>query len=269
VSLQPGAGAAPELQKLLEAEGDGPANVEVVVDSVLCVNCTVSDCYVGIKVNRHIDPFGVVDLEWDGPRGQNTPAFILPDGDAACILAVAMDWSGLVTATTDDIRGPKNAQLALDCADTLATLAALPCSKLLEDEGYRLLARLAVEEAVTVHAALGLPLVRAFTASYVKLLRLPPMLRWLASVRVLAACVGVVPPPQGVVERSTLEATTLHGQVVMLGERASLPTPVNKRLLELLLQDLPRGPGSALTATQIAKGVGGISEVVLARRGCF
>ena len=160
VTLQSGSGAAVELQQHLEAEGDGPSNSEVVIDSVRIVNCSVVDCSVGIRVIRQVSANHPLQLEWDGPRDLDSPAFIFPDGDATAMLATVMDWSGLFTTTTKDIQGPLNAQLALGCVDAIAALSKRTPRELLEDGGYRQLSLLAVQEAIAVYHALGSPVVQ-------------------------------------------------------------------------------------------------------------
>ena len=194
-------------------------------------------------------PFNVVRQgEGRFHNGTSGPLELARAAGAEGPLACALREAGFAVALHDDLRPVQWSKLLVNLNNSLNALAGVPLREELAQRGYRLLLAAAMREGLRCLRAAGLKPVRIgrLIPSVVPLaLTLPD---WLF-VRAAAAMLKVDP-----LARSSMwddlqrgrqtEVDYLNGEILRLGERHGVPTPVNRRIVALIKEAERAGRGS-------------------------
>jgi 2-dehydropantoate 2-reductase len=216
VVLQNGVGVEEELRALIGAGGPSP-----------------SQAVVNFNIVREILPErrGAV-FHWTTPRVRKPPAFLLPS--SVSDLARMMDDAGLMTSTTPDIARAAYGKLVVNAGgNAINALCGLDIRSMVRISGYRKLISAACLEVEAVYKANGIEYDPSGSTQYLRLLSLPSPLLWLLSQLVIGAC-GRSSMWSDLHYRRPTEIEYLNGEIVALGKKAGVPTPLNSRLYELV-----------------------------------
>ena len=216
VVLQNGVGVEEELRTLIGKEGPSP-----------------SQAVVNFNIVREILPErrGAV-FHWTTPRVRKPPAFLLPS--SVSDLAKEMDDAGLMTSTTPDIARAAYGKLVVNAGgNAINALCGLDIRSMVRISGYRKLISAVCLEVEAVYKAHGIEYDPSGSTQYLRLLSLPSPLLWLLSQLVIGAS-GRSSMWSDLHYRRPTEIEYLNGEIVALGKKAGVPTPLNSRLYELV-----------------------------------
>lgn len=182
---------------------------------------------------------------------------IVEAGGPAAAIASRLTEAGMGALTSDRIEPVLWAKLLMNLNNGVNALSGLPLKAQLSGRDYRLALALCVAEALTVLKAAGIRPARigkVWPPMIPFLLRLPDRLFAIAAAGILkiddearssmAEDLAAGRPP---------EIDFLNGEIVRLGQKTGVPTPVNARMVELVTAAfaagaLPRLSGSELLA---------------------
>ena len=216
VVLQNGVGVEEELRTLIGKEGPSP-----------------SQAVVNFNIVREILPErrGAV-FHWTTPRVRKPPAFLLPS--SVSDLAKEMDDAGLMTSTTPDIARAAYGKLVVNAGgNAINAMCGLDIRSMVRISGYRKLISAVCLEVEAVYKAHGIEYDPSGSTQYLRLLSLPSPLLWLLSQLVIGAS-GRSSMWSDLHYRRPTEIEYLNGEIVALGKKAGVPTPLNSRLYELV-----------------------------------
>jgi 2-dehydropantoate 2-reductase len=168
-------------------------------------------------------------------------------------LTQALRGAGFGVVLHDDLRAVQWTKLVVNLNNSLNALAGVPLQEQLRDRTYRLVMAMVVREALACLQAEGIKPVRIGRliprlAPYV--LSLP---NW-AFLRVAAAMVKIDPEARSSMwedleRRRPTEIEYLNGEIIRLGEKHGVPTPVNRKIRELVrAAEIARQGSPKLTA---------------------
>jgi 2-dehydropantoate 2-reductase len=190
----------------------------------------------GLKVLAGMVPFNVVHKE--GGHFHNGTSGPLELERGCPELTKALRAAGFGVVEHDDLRAVQWTKLVVNLNNSLNALAGIPLKEQLNERRYRQVMALVVREALACLRADGIRPVRIGRlipklAPYV--LELP---NW-AFARVAAAMVKIDPAARSSMwedleRRRPTEIDHLNGEIVRLGEKHGVPTPVNRKIRELI-----------------------------------
>ncbi|MBL8954211.1 MAG: 2-dehydropantoate 2-reductase [Myxococcaceae bacterium] len=168
-----------------------------------------------------------------------------PNGDA---LVEALRGAGFGVVVHEDLTRVLWSKLLVNSNNAVNALSGIPLRQQLGDPGLRRVMRAVLREGLACLSAAGIRPVRIgkLVPSLAPLvLGLP---NWLF-MRVAAAMVKVDPEARSSMwedlhRRRTTEVDWLNGELIRLGEKHGVPTPVNRRLVELIRAAETAGQGS-------------------------
>ena len=155
--------------------------------------------------------------------------------------------AGLSLATTTDMQAVLHGKLLMNLNNAVQALSGLPLRSELLDRDLRRCVAACQTEAVRVFAAAGViprvPLpVPARSLPWV--MRLPtPIFRLAAQATLQVDPRGGSSTADDLLRGRPTEIDDLQGEVVQMGERLDIPTPVNRRVVELVKDAETAGPG--------------------------
>lgn len=219
----------------------------VVKPAAVVVSCqngvTNADCLraalPGRAVLAGMVPFNVVH-QGNGHfhNGTSGPLELERGSSATAELRQALQHAGFMVVLHDNLRAVQWSKLLINLNNAVNALAGVPLREQLGNRGYRLVMADVVRE--------GLSCLRAAGIKPVRLGRLVPSLApvalslpdWLF-FRVAAAMVKVDPRARSSMwedldRRRTTEIELLNGEIVRLGEKLGVATPLNRKLCELV-----------------------------------
>ncbi|HJZ88924.1 MAG TPA: 2-dehydropantoate 2-reductase [Polyangia bacterium] len=171
-------------------------------------------------------------------NGTSGPLELERTGGAEAELAEALGGAGFGVALHDDMRPVQWTKLLINLNNSLNALAGVPLREQLADRRYRMIMARVVREGLACLKAAGIRPVRIGRL----IPRLAPTVlslpNWLF-VRVAAAMVKVDPTARSSMwedleRRRPTEIEYLNGEVIRLGEQHHVPTPVNRKIRELV-----------------------------------
>ena len=190
----------------------------------------------GLKVLAGMVPFNVLH-KGDGHFHNGTSGPL--ELERGCPeLTKALRAAGFGVVEHDDLRAVQWTKLVVNLNNSLNALAGVPLKEQLQQRRYRQVMAMVVREALACLQAEGIRPVRIGRlipklAPYV--LGLP---NW-AFQRVAAAMVKIDPAARSSMwedleRRRLTEIDHLNGEIIRLGERHGVPTPVNRKIRELI-----------------------------------
>jgi 2-dehydropantoate 2-reductase len=226
---------------------NGVGNVDVLRAHLPCVLAGMVPFNVVRRANGHFH------------NGTNGPLEIERGCDE---LVAALRRADFRVVERDDLRAAQWTKLVVNLNNSVNALAGVPLRQQLGDRGYRLVMAMIVREALAC--------LRAARIRPIRIGRLVPKLApfvlglpdWVF-VRVAAAMVKVDPDARSSMwedlERGRpTEVEYLNGEIIRLGEQHDVPTPVNRRIRDLVRAAELAGQGSPrLTADALAEAVAG------------
>ena len=190
----------------------------------------------GMKVLAGMVPFNVVHR--DGGHFHNGTSGPLELERGCPELTLALRAAGFGVVEHDDLRAVQWTKLVINLNNSLNALAGVPLKEQLQQRRYRQVMALVVREALACLQADGIRPVRIGRlipklAPYV--LGLP---NW-AFQRVAAAMVKIDPAARSSMwedleRHRPTEIDHLNGEIIRLGEKHGVPTPVNRKIRELI-----------------------------------
>jgi 2-dehydropantoate 2-reductase len=153
-------------------------------------------------------------------------------------IARALERAGFGVALHRDLSRVQWSKLLVNLNNSLNALAGIPLREQISDRGYRLLMASAVREGLASMRAAGIRPVRIGRM----VPRLAPAIlslpNWLF-LRVAAAMVSIDPKARSSMyedldRRRATEIEYLNGEIIRLGEKHGVPTPVNRKIRELV-----------------------------------
>jgi 2-dehydropantoate 2-reductase len=244
--------------KSLGTEGAGRALAEVLAADAVVVSFQngVGNMDVlrrtlraGARVVAGMVPFNV--LREDGGRfhlGTSGPLALERAGGAEAPIARALEDAGLPVKLRDDLRGVQWSKLLFNLNNSINALAGLPLREQLSNPTYRRILARAIREGL-----------RALDAARIRPANEIPMIPWLAPhvlslpdalfFRVARTMIRIDPTARSSMwddleRRRATEIEHLNGEIVRLGERYGVATPVNRRIRELVLEVEAKKSGS-------------------------
>lgn len=203
----------------------------------------------GCVVLAGMVPFNVVRGE--GGRfhnGTSGPLELERQGGAEAALAAALSGAGFDLALHADMRRVQWSKLLINVNNAVNALSGLPLREQLADRAYRRLMADVLREALACVRADGIRPVRIgrlIIGVVPTALSLP---NWLF-FRVAAAMVKIDPAARSSMwedleRRRRTEVDELNGEIVRIGERVGVATPLSRRLCELVREAERAGAGS-------------------------
>jgi len=184
-------------------------------------------------------PFNVVrQPEGHFHNGTSGPLELERASGAEAPLAAALADAGFQVVLHEDLRAVQWSKLLVNLNNALNALAGVPLREQLADRAYRLAMASVVREALACLRAAGIRPVRIgrlIPKLAPTVLSLP---NWLF-FRAAAAMVKIDPTARSSMwedldRRRPTEIDYLNGEIVRLGERHRVPTPVNRKIVELV-----------------------------------
>jgi len=181
-------------------------------------------------------------------NGTSGPLEFERRGGAEARLAAALESAGFQVQLHDDLRRVQWSKLLVNLNNSINALAGVPLREQLAERGHRLVMAAVVREALACLKAAGIRPVRIgrmIPKLAPAVLALPDWLFF----RVAAAMVKIDPTARSSMwedldRRRATEIDYLNGEIIRLGEKHRVPTPVNKKVYELIKAAEKAGRGS-------------------------
>jgi len=184
------------------------------------------------------------NVVWDqGPGGrarlrQTTSGPVALEQGGAPALAASLRASGVPVVEPPDMQGVQWAKLLLNLNNAVNALSGLGLKAELSDRGYRRVLAAAMTEAWAVLKAAGVRPVAIGKMRPGLAPRILPLPDWLFGL-LAAPMIRIDPAARSsmaddLARGRTTEVGDINGEVVALGERVGVPTPINARLVALV-----------------------------------
>jgi len=174
-------------------------------------------------------------------------------GTASTALITALNASDLLVDKYDDLRGIQWSKLLMNLNNSINALSGIPLREQLQNKQYRKILALAIKEALTVLKAAGIQPVK--TGKVIPAI-LPSILSLPNSLFKLVAASMLKMDPQArssMYEDLTLKRKTeidyINGEIVKLGQKFGVDTPINRNITELVKKAETNKKGSPMLSS--------------------
>jgi len=194
----------------------------------------------GAQVHPGMVAFNVISAGPANTIATTEGGIHLPDNNAGRTLATHIKKAGLECSLHHDMEGVQFAKLVLNLNNALNALSALPLVDELSDPRWRRVLAACMGEAMAVAKAQGIRparIVKAPVALIPTILRLPTFL----FTRLAAQMLKVDPAARSSMAEDfdkgrRPEIDHLNGKIVQLGAVSGVPTPVNERVTQTVME---------------------------------
>ncbi|CAB9531575.1 Catalyzes the NADPH-dependent reduction of ketopantoate into pantoic acid (By similarity) [Seminavis robusta] len=165
-------------------------------------------------------------------------------------LAAALTTTVIPTTVVADVLPAQNSKLLINLFNAVNALAGISTPATMEKAGYRKVWAAAISEGLAVYSKLGMSIgtYRGLSPKLLPLMKVLPEMAFKLVFRIVAK-VDYDSSKSSMLQdmergRTETEVDFLCGEIVQLGKKANVPTPVNEALVRLVTAAQTAGKGS-------------------------
>jgi 2-dehydropantoate 2-reductase len=181
-------------------------------------------------------------------RATSGPIMLEASDDPRAAALVRALGAALEVTTPADLAAEQWTKLVINLNNAVSALSGAPTRELLLSPGFRRVIAALADEAVQVLGAAGIRLarLRGIPVRYMPfVLRLPtPMVRLVTRAQMRVDPEARSSMWEDLTRGRPTEVDYLNGEIVRIAERARVPAPLNRRIVELVHAAERAGPGS-------------------------